>query len=131
MVDHNLIADIGLNTDEADALILAALGADVAEGSMDSLISDDLQHYTPGNMLTGRFVGKAGDDAVIDVGLKSEGLIHKSEFDDWDTLEAGVEIEVILEDLEDENGIVKLSKRIIRQSCQVNYSLDFIKMLLF
>ena len=111
MVDYNLIADIGLNTDEADALILAALGADVAEGNMDSLISDDLQQYTPGNMLTGRFVGKAGDDAVIDVGLKSEGLVHKSEFDNWDTLESGVEIEVILEDLEDENGIIKLSKR--------------------
>ena len=43
--------------------------------------------------------------------LKSEGLIHKSEFDEWDTLESGIEIEVILEDLEDANGIVKLSKR--------------------
>jgi len=111
MVDHNLIADLGIDSDQADALIRASLGEDVAEGNMEALISEDLQNYTPGNILKGKVVGKAGDDAVIDVGLKSEGLIHKSEFDEWDTLESGTEIEVILEDLEDENGIVKLSKR--------------------
>jgi small subunit ribosomal protein S1 len=111
MVDHNLIADLGIDFDQADALIRASLGEDVAEGNMEALISEDIQNYTPGNILKGKVVGKAGDDAVIDVGLKSEGLIHKSEFDEWDTLEYGTEIEVILEDLEDENGIVKLSKR--------------------
>jgi small subunit ribosomal protein S1 len=111
MVDHNLIADLGIDIDQADALIRASLGEDFAEGNMEALVSRDIQQYTPGNILKGRVVGKAGDDAVIDVGLKSEGLIHKSEFDDWDTLESGTEIEVILEDLEDENGIVKLSKR--------------------
>ena len=111
MVDHNLIADIGIELAEADALILAALGEEVAGGDMDSVISSDIQQFVPGNMLKGKIVGKAGDDAVIDVGLKSEGLIHKSEFDDWDTLESGIEIEVIFEDLEDENGIIKLSKR--------------------
>jgi small subunit ribosomal protein S1 len=111
MVDHNLIADLGIDFDQADALIRASLGEDVAEGNMEALISEDIQNYIPGNILKGKVVGKAGDDAVIDVGLKSEGLIHKSEFDEWDTLESGTEIEVILEDLEDENGIVKLSKR--------------------
>ena len=111
MVDHNLIADLGIDFDQADALIRASLGEDVAEGNMEALISEDIQNYTPGNILKGKVVGKAGDDAVIDVGLKSEGLIHKSEFDEWDTLESGTKIEVILEDLEDENGIVKLSKR--------------------
>ncbi len=111
MVDHNLIADIGIDLAEVDALIQSSLGANVASGDMDSVIIGDIQQFIPGNMLKGKFVGKAGDDAVIDVGLKSEGLIHKSEFDDWDTLESGTEIEVILEDLEDENGIVKLSKR--------------------
>jgi small subunit ribosomal protein S1 len=111
MVDYNLIADIGIDLDQADAMIRAALGEEVLSGNMDSVIVGDLQQFVPGNMLRGKIVGKAGDDAVIDVGLKSEGLIHKSEFDDWDTLESGTEIEVILEDLEDENGIVKLSKR--------------------
>ncbi len=111
MVDYNLIADLNLDSNEADDLIRQSLGETIADGNMETLLDGDLQQYTTGNILVGRFVGKAGDDAVIDVGLKSEGLVHKSEFDDWDTLESGAEIEVILEDLEDENGIVKLSKR--------------------
>jgi len=111
MVDYNLIADLNLDSNEADVLIRQSLGERLADGNMETLLDEDLQQYTTGNVLLGKFVGKAGDDAVIDVGLKSEGLVHKSEFDNWDTLESGTEIEVILEDLEDENGIVKLSKR--------------------
>ena len=111
MVDHNLIADLGIDLEEADALILAALGKEAAAGDLDALNLADIQQYKPGNILKGRVVGKAGDDAVVDVGLKSEGLVHKSEFDDWSTLESGSEVEVVLEEIEDENGIVKLSKR--------------------
>ena len=111
MVDHNLIADLGIDMAQADALILEALGAEAAAGDLDAMNLADIQAYKPGNILKGVIVGKAGDDAVIDVGLKSEGLVHKSEFDDWDTLESGTEVEVVLEEIEDENGIVKLSKR--------------------
>ena len=110
MVDHNLIADLGIDMAQADALILEALGAEAAAGDLDAMNLADIQAYKPGNILKGIIVGKAGDDAVIDVGLKSEGLVHKSEFDDWDTLESGTEVEVVLEEIEDENGIVKLSK---------------------
>ena len=104
MVDHNLIADIAL--DEADIL---ATG--VADADMEALLATDIQQYRRGKILAGKVVGKAGDDAVIDVGLKSEGLVNKGEFDSFDTLKIGDEIEVLLEDLEDESGIIKLSKR--------------------
>jgi len=48
---------------------------------------------------------------VIDVGLKSEGLVNKSEFDNYNELKAGDIIEVLLEDLEDSTGTVQLSNR--------------------
>lgn len=104
MVDHNLIADIAL--DEADIL---ATG--VADADMEALLATDIQQYRRGKILPGKIVGKAGDDAVIDVGLKSEGLVNKGEFDSFDDLKIGDEVEVLLEDLEDESGIIKLSKR--------------------
>ncbi|MDG2200637.1 MAG: 30S ribosomal protein S1 [Phycisphaerales bacterium] len=104
MVDHNLIADIAL--DEADIL---ATG--VADADMEALLATEIQQYRRGKILAGKVVGKAGDDAVIDVGLKSEGLVNKGEFDSFDNLTIGDEIEVLLEDLEDESGIIKLSKR--------------------
>ena len=43
MVDHNLIADIGIDVDQADALIRAAFGDEVASGNMDSVIIGDTQ----------------------------------------------------------------------------------------
>jgi len=47
---------------------------------------------------------------VIEVGLKSEGLIPKEEFDGNEP-RIGDEIDVLLENLVDEEGIVQLSKR--------------------
>ncbi|TVQ51458.1 MAG: 30S ribosomal protein S1 [Phycisphaerales bacterium] len=111
MVNYNLIDQIGIDDSEADMLIREAFGTDVADGNMDSLIRSDIQSFQVGNILQGKIVGRAGDDVVIEVGLKSEGLVHKSEFDDDDEIENGQVVEVLLEELEDESGIVKLSKR--------------------
>ena len=111
MVDFNLIADLGIQQDDADAMIRAQLNAEVADGDMSSVLSGEMQQYSRGKILQGKVVGKAGDDAIVDVGLKSEGLVNKNEFDNWDTLAAGDEVEVLLEDLEDSSGIIKLSKR--------------------
>jgi small subunit ribosomal protein S1 len=111
MVDFNLIQDIGVDESEAEALIRDAFGTDVAGGDMDRLLKGEIGNFKPGSILKGRIVGKAGDDIVVEVGLKSEGLIHKQEFDNYDDLEIGDTVEVLLEELEDESGTVQLSKR--------------------
>ncbi|MHC4446766.1 MAG: 30S ribosomal protein S1 [Planctomycetota bacterium] len=111
MVDYNLIHSIGVSDEEVESLLREAFGEDVASGKMDSLLKTDIENFQPGNILKGRVVGKAGDDVVIEVGLKSEGLVHKSEFDNYDELEVGDPVEVLLEELEDETGTVQLSKR--------------------
>ena len=112
MVDHNLIADIGLDLNEADALIRTSLGDQIADGDMEGLMAGEIQqNLRRGKILQGTIVGKAGDDAVVDVGLKSEGLVNKNEFENFDALKMGDTVEVLLEELEDESGIIKLSKR--------------------
>ena len=111
MVNYNLIADIGLDEQEVESLVRDALGEQAATGNMETLLRDDIENFQRGNILKGRIVGKAGDDVVIDVGLKSEGLVNKSEFENYDDLEIGDVIEVLLEELEDDTGAVRLSKR--------------------
>ena len=111
MVDYNLIEELGVSDLEVEELIREALGEQAATGNMDDLLQQDIENFQRGNILNGRVVGKAGDDVVIDVGLKSEGLINKSEFDNYDDLEIGSVVEVLLEELEDETGTVRLSKR--------------------
>ena len=111
MVNYNLIADIDVTEIQVDDLVRQALGENVAEGNMDGLLKEQIESFQRGNILKGKVVGKAGDDVVIDVGLKSEGLVNKGEFENYDALEIGDTIEVLLEELEDETGAVRLSKR--------------------
>lgn len=111
MVDKNLIAELGIETEEAMAMIAEALGQTVAEGNMDGLLADQLQELKPGTILTGKVIGRAGDDFLVEVGLKSEGLLEKHEFDDPSSVEVGDTVEVFLEDIEGETGNVQISKR--------------------
>jgi len=111
MVNYNLIADIGIDEQDVESLVREALGEQAATGDMEGLLQEDIENFQRGNILKGKIVGKAGDDVVIDVGLKSEGLINKSEFEHYDDLEVGDVIEVLLEELEDDTGAVRLSKR--------------------
>ncbi|MDX2182780.1 MAG: 30S ribosomal protein S1 [Gemmatimonadaceae bacterium] len=48
---------------------------------------------------------------ILDVGFKSEGAIPVEEFRDLPELKAGDVVEVLLENLEDQNGAVVLSKK--------------------
>jgi len=111
MVDHNLIAELGVQDDAVDTLLKDAFGTDVADGNMDAILGSEIQNFQPGTILKGRIVGKAGDDVVIEVGLKSEGLVNKGEFENYDDLEIGDEVEVLLEAVEGETGNIRVSKR--------------------
>ncbi len=111
MVNYNLISRLGTVEQDADAMIRDALGATVAGGNMDGLLEKEIQSFQKGAVLKGQIVGTAGDDFVVEVGLKSEGLINKSEFDNAADIEIGDTVEVLLEELEDEDGTIKLSKR--------------------
>jgi len=48
---------------------------------------------------------------ILDFGFKSEGSVPREEFKDADSIEAGQEVEVLLESLENEEGVVVLSKK--------------------
>jgi len=111
MVDKNLIATLGVDDTDVLSLLQQAYGTEVADGNMETLLKGDIQNFQPGTILKGKIVGRAGDDYVVEVGLKSEGLIHKSEFDEVDDVSVGDTIEVLLESVETESGSIKLSKR--------------------
>jgi small subunit ribosomal protein S1 len=107
MIDETLIASLGTTDAEAEALLRSALGSgDNMTGLLDK-IGNTLEQDS---VLTGKIVGIAGDDVVIDVGLKSEGLIPKEEFEETG-FQVGQEIQVVLEAIEGEQGLIQLSKR--------------------
>ena len=111
MVDRNLIASLDIEDAEAASMLEDAFGTAVASGDMEGLLEDKLSDLTPNSILQGRIIGHAGDDFLVDVGLKSEGVLDRSEFDDPTEVEIGDTVEVLLESLEEDGGVVSVSKR--------------------
>lgn len=62
-----------------------------------------------GQILKGKIVEISKDYVVVDVGLKSEGLVQISEFYDLEELKLGNEVEVYLDQTEGEDGQIVLS----------------------
>ncbi|MGP1345352.1 MAG: 30S ribosomal protein S1 [Phycisphaerales bacterium] len=110
MIDETLIAQLGTDDFDLDAVLKDAFGTEVADGNMDSLLGEAMADFKADTILTGRVIGMAGDDVVVDVGLKSEGLIDKNEFEDIAQVRPGDQVQVLLESI-DESGSVQLSKR--------------------
>ena len=110
MIDEILIASLGLEDTETEELLDAAFGSEVASGNMESLLGEQIADLQPGKLIKGTIVGMAGDDVVVEVGLKSEGLIPKEEFEGVE-IKPGEVVDVLLEALEGEGGLIQLSKR--------------------
>lgn len=110
MVDHNLLHSLGDIDAEVDAAVRSALG-DAADNLALLVQGDEAQDFTPGAIIKGKVQGRSGDDFIIELGLKSEGMLEKSEFDEPENVKPGDEVSVLLEDVESETGTVKISKR--------------------
>jgi small subunit ribosomal protein S1 len=77
---------------------------------MQELIAKSLRDFKEGSIVKGRILEIRPREVLVDIGYKSEGVIPSSEFDDIDQVEVGDEVEVLLERLENEDGMVVLSK---------------------
>jgi small subunit ribosomal protein S1 len=110
MVDYNLINSLGDVDIDVDSAVATALG-DAADDIGRLIKADDVQNITQGAIVKGRISAHAGDDFVVELGLKSEGILEKGEFDAPESVNLGDEVQVLLEDVEGDSGLVKISKR--------------------
>jgi small subunit ribosomal protein S1 len=77
---------------------------------MQDVMSKAMPDFREGSIVKGRILEIRPREVLVDVGYKSEGVIPLIEFDDADSLEVGDEVDVLLERLENEEGMVVLSK---------------------
>ena len=69
----------------------------------------DMQ-FGAGQIVTGTVIEVRPKEVLVDIGYKSEGVIPANEFDDINEVNLGDEFEVLIERLEDREGMVVLSK---------------------
>ncbi|MEA2064140.1 MAG: 30S ribosomal protein S1, partial [Gemmatimonadota bacterium] len=70
-----------------------------------------LSNIEEGQVIQGKVLRISESTAVLDIGFKSEGNVPLDEFKNKEELAEGDEVEVFLERLEDDDGIVVLSKK--------------------
>ena len=64
-----------------------------------------------GEILRGKILRVDQEQVVVDIGFKSEGVIPLDEFGDSDAIKVGDEFDVFLEKMENQDGLVVLSKQ--------------------
>ena len=74
-----------------------------------ALIDKSFKEIREGSIVIGRIIEIQPQVVLVDIGYKSEGAIPIAEFEDED-IEVGNDIEVLLERLENDEGMVVLSK---------------------
>ena len=112
MVDPTLFKDIEVTDEEVEAEFKAAFGegpnAEVMEKAVGADTGVGLDFNT---ILKARIVGISGNEAVLDVGLKSEGIVALDEWGDVSKVKIGDHVEVLVEDIETDTGMIIVSKR--------------------
>ncbi len=109
MVDRNLISKLGLSEEQVEQEI-QSLFTDEHKHLLEEVLETKVEALVPGTIVKGKIVTQFGNDVIVELGLKSEGIVEAAEFDAPEEIVPGKEIEVLLEEMDAEGGIL-LSKR--------------------
>ena len=76
-----------------------------------ALYEETMGNLSEGEIVRGTVLSVGEKDVLVDIGFKSEGVINASEFPDLSLVKPGEKIEVYLERMENDDGLVVLSKQ--------------------
>ncbi len=112
MVDPQLTKDIEVTDDDINAQFQAAFGTPAGPDVLEQTIATgDRPPVDFNTILKAKIVAIGNNEAILDVGLKSEGIVNLDEWDDPSQVKVGDEVEVLVEDVETETGMIIVSKR--------------------
>jgi len=76
-----------------------------------NLYEETLSDFVSGEVVTGKVLAINEKEVAVDIGFKSEGVIPIDEFDDPSTIQVGQDLQVFIDDIEDPDGMLVLSKK--------------------
>lgn len=97
--------------DQADMRGFGEEYTEQEKAEMASMYEDTLTQVNENEVVTGTVVGVNDRDVILNIGFKSDGLVSSSEFRDMPDLKVGDEVEVYVEEQEDAQGQLILSRK--------------------
>lgn len=111
MVDRHLIREFNITDDELQEAFGLSL-ASVEEIEEGTIYEHEGVNFDVNAILEGTVVRIEGDEVLVDIGYKSEGIVPIEEWSDTDEQPTpGEKVSVLLEEIEDEFGLILLSKK--------------------
>jgi small subunit ribosomal protein S1 len=111
MIDPSLLKGIEVTDADIEAQFKAAFGEKLTDQLLEEAVgAKSGAGLDFDSILKARVVAVTGSEVVVDVGLKSEGVVGLEEWDNPSQVKVGDEIEVLVEDI-DETGMIIVSKR--------------------
>ncbi len=77
---------------------------------MEEALKHSNVRFAAGQIVKGTVIEVRPKEVLVDIGYKSEGVVPGAEFDDVKAVKIGDEVDVLIEKLEDKEGMVILSK---------------------
>ena len=109
--DENQAQAPGFSWDDLES---GGFGENYSQKEKDDLLAmydGTLGEITEKEVIEGLVVSITDREVVLNIGFKSDGLVSRNEFRDLDELKVGDTVEVYVEDQEDANGQLILSRR--------------------
>src|SRR5213596_2261528 len=78
--------------------------------TMEEALKQSDKRFAAGEIVKGTIIEVRPKEVLVDIGYKSEGSVPANEFEDIKTVKVGDEVNVLIEKLEDKDGMVVLSK---------------------
>jgi small subunit ribosomal protein S1 len=78
--------------------------------TMEEALAQSDMCFAEGEIIKGNVIEVRNKEVLVDIGYKSEGCIPANEFDDIKEVKVGDSFDVLIERLEDKDGMVVLSK---------------------
>ena len=119
--------EVEFDWDQADTKGFGEDYSEAQKAEMAQMYEDTLNEINEKEVVKGTVVGINDRDVILNIGFKSDGLISTSEFRDLEDLKIGDEVEVYIEEQEDKNGQLVLSRKkakIVRAWERIQSGLD-------
>ncbi len=84
---------------------------EAGRAELAQLYDETMKDFVEGSIVAGKVLEIRGSEVLVDIGYKSEGVIPAHEFENLEAVKPGDALNVLLSAIEDEEGMVILSKQ--------------------
>jgi len=106
----DVVRKYDLPAEELEQKVIEAF-ADLPAQDVERQYEDSVREFEPETILKGKVLNVVNQEVIIDIGYKSEGVIPLHEFGENADVDIGDEIEVLLDEIDEQTGMIRLSKR--------------------